>query len=84
MLVKKQKLKGQRIGIVLREEEYIPQQGPNAGKVRTRLIVDEVRSIKLLPLQVSTNLAITYDFPERQGNCIRIPRLPLLIAFIVS
>ena len=39
-----QKLKGQRIGIVLREEEYIPQQGPNAGKVRTRLIVDEVRS----------------------------------------
>ena len=39
-----QKLKGQRIGVVLREEEYIPQQGPNAGKVKTRLIVDEVRS----------------------------------------
>lgn len=38
-------LKGKKIGVVLREEEYVPQQGPNAGQVRTRLIVDEVRSV---------------------------------------
>ena len=42
-----QKLKGQRIGVVLREEEYIPQQGPNAGKVKTRLIVDEVSKVQI-------------------------------------
>ena len=40
-----QSLKGKKVGIVLREEDYIPEQGPNAGKVKTRLIVDQVHSI---------------------------------------
>lgn len=40
-----QGLKGKLIGIVLQEEEYIPQQGKHAGKVRTRLIVQETRSV---------------------------------------
>jgi len=40
-----QGLKGKLIGIVLQEEEYIPQQGKYAGQVRTRLIVQEVHSV---------------------------------------
>lgn len=39
-----QSLKGKKIGIVLREEEYIPQQGNDAGKLKTRLAVDQVHS----------------------------------------
>ena len=33
------------VGIVLQEEEYIPTKGDNAGKVKTRLIVQEVKSV---------------------------------------
>lgn len=40
-----QKLKGKLIGIVLQEEEYVPEQGKHAGELRTRLIVQEVRSV---------------------------------------
>lgn len=39
-----QNLKGKRVGVVLREEEYIPMQGSDAGRVKTRLIVDEIKS----------------------------------------
>lgn len=40
-----QKLKGKLIGVVLREEEYVPTQGEHAGEVRTKLGVQEVRSV---------------------------------------
>ena len=34
------------VGIVLQEEEYIPTQGENAGKVKTRLIVSDIKSVE--------------------------------------
>jgi hypothetical protein len=39
-------LKGKKIGIVLMEEEYVASQGASAGQVKTRLIVQEVRTLE--------------------------------------
>lgn len=39
-----QTLKGKLVGIVLQEEEYIPQQGNHKGEIRTRLICQEIKS----------------------------------------
>jgi len=41
-----QGLKGKKVGIVLQEEEYIPQQGKHAGEVRIRLIIQEVHTLE--------------------------------------
>ncbi len=44
------KLKGKFIGVVLGEEEYIPQGGKYAGQVRTRLTVTKITDVNSIRL----------------------------------
>ena len=63
-----QALKNQYVGIILQEEEYIPQGGAHAGELRTRLVVSKVVEVEKIQKR---------DFTVPEKKCLSADKKPV-------